>query len=44
MEADDMDAVQELFGKYCDEDGLMGKSALTKMPPFSDMLVSNPML
>ncbi len=39
MEADDMDAIQELFNKYCDKDGLMTKAALAAMPPFSDMLV-----
>jgi hypothetical protein len=41
VEADDIDAIQELFNKYCDDDGLMTKTALVAMPPFSDMLVSS---
>jgi hypothetical protein len=41
VEADDMDAIQALFNKYCDGDGLMTKSALVSVPPFSDMLVSS---
>jgi Ca2+-binding EF-hand superfamily protein len=41
MEADDMDAIQKLFNKFCDEDGLMTKASLVAMPPFSDMLVSS---
>ena len=38
--ADDLPAVQGLFSKYCDEDGLMNKDKLVKMKPFSAMLVS----
>ena len=41
VEADDMDAIQKLFNKFCDEDGLMTKASLVAMPPFSDMLVSS---
>lgn len=40
MEADDIAAIQQVFNKYCDKDGLMTKKALTEMSPFSDMLVS----
>jgi len=40
VEADNIDAIQELFTKFCDKDGLMTKSALLAMPPFSEMLVS----
>lgn len=39
VEADDIDAIQQLFNKYCDKDGLMTMKALASMPPFSDMLV-----
>lgn len=44
MEADDLDAIEELFNKHSDYDGLMGKSTLMRMPPFSDMLVRFPLL
>jgi len=38
--ADDIAAIQQLFNKYCDEDGLMTKASLAETPPFSEMLVS----
>ena len=40
VEAEDLPAIQSLFNKYCDKDGLMTKKALAKMPPFEEMLVS----
>lgn len=39
VEADDIAAIQKLFNKYCDEDGLMTKASLIETPPFSEMLV-----
>lgn len=40
VEAEDLPAIQALFNKYCDKDGLMTKKALEKMLPFNEMLVS----
>jgi hypothetical protein len=40
VEAEDLPAIQKLFTKYCDKDGLMTKAELVEMPPFSEMLVS----
>ena len=42
VEADDFAAIQGLFNKYCDDDGLMTEKALSEMPPFSEMLVGTP--
>ena len=39
VEAEDLPAIQALFNKYCDEDGLMTKSALAGVPVFAEMLV-----
>jgi hypothetical protein len=39
VEAEDLPAIQALFTKYCDKDGLMTKSALEGVPMISDMLV-----
>jgi hypothetical protein len=40
VEAEDLPAIQALFSKYCDEEGLMTKVELGKVPPFAQMLVS----
>jgi hypothetical protein len=40
VEAEDLPAIQALFSKYCDKDGLMTKRELEKTPPFEGMLVS----
>ena len=39
VEAEDLLAIQSLFNKYCDKDGLMTKAALEKVPAFAEMLV-----
>lgn len=39
MEAEVLPAIQDVFNKYCDKDGLMTKASLVKMPPFEQMLV-----
>ena len=41
VEAEDLPSIQELFTKYCDQDGLMTKTSLDKVPAFKDMLVSS---
>lgn len=38
--AEDLPAIQSLFSKYCDKDGLMSIEDLRKVPPFAEMLVS----
>jgi hypothetical protein len=38
-EAEVLPAIQDVFNKYCDKDGLMTKASLVKMPPFEQMLV-----
>jgi Ca2+-binding EF-hand superfamily protein len=40
VEAEDLPAIQAVFSKYCDEEGLMTKDELGKVPPFAQMLVS----
>lgn len=40
VEAEDLPAIQTLFSKHCDKDGLMTKSTLQNTPPFDEMLVS----
>jgi hypothetical protein len=39
IEADNPPAIQALFNKYCDEQGLMNKETLEKLPVISFMLV-----
>ena len=39
--ADDGDALQILFSKHCDKDGLMTKQILTSVPVIKDLLVSS---
>lgn len=41
-EARDGEAVQSLFAKYCDSDGLMTKATLQKIPAVAELLVSFP--
>ena len=41
VEAEDLPAIQALFNKYCDKDGLMTKADLISIPVFADMLVSS---
>ncbi len=41
-EARDGEAVQTLFSKYCDNDGLMTKTTLQQIPAVSELLVSSP--
>jgi hypothetical protein len=40
VEAEDLPAIQSLFSKYCDKEGLMTKEDLGKMPPVAEMIVS----
>ena len=40
VEAEDLPAIQTLFTKYCDKEGLMTIENLKKVPPFDEMLVS----
>jgi hypothetical protein len=37
--AQDLEALQELFTKYCDKDGLMDKNAAMKVPAIAELLV-----
>ena len=39
VEAEDGEAVQALFEKYCDDDGLMTKAAVKAVPSITDLLV-----
>ena len=40
VEAEDLEALQALFTKYCDKEGLMTKEKVTKIPPIGELLVS----
>ena len=40
VEAEDFEALQVLFSKYCDKEGLMTKNAVEKVPAIADLLVS----
>jgi len=40
VEAEDLEALQALFTKYCDKEGLMTKEEVKKVPPIADLLVS----
>ena len=40
MEAEDLEALQALFTKYCDKEGLMTKDGVKKIPPIAVLLVS----
>ena len=40
VEAEDLLGIQALFNKFCDEDGLMNKSDLERVPVIAEMLVS----
>lgn len=40
VEAENLPAIQTLFSKHCDKEGLMTKDELEKVPPFAEMLVS----
>lgn len=40
VEAEDLEALQALFTKYCDKEGLMTKEKVTKIPPIDEFLVS----
>eukprot|EP00980_Cylindrotheca_fusiformis_P011944 scaffold2830_cov131-Cylindrotheca_fusiformis.AAC.65 len=42
VEAENLSAIQTLFSQYCDKEGLMTRDQLEKVPPFAEMLVSNP--
>ena len=44
VSASDLEAVQALFAKECDADGLMTKSALEKVPPIAEMLAEGDLL
>jgi hypothetical protein len=39
VEAENLPAIQALFNKYCDEQGLMNKETLEKLPVIAFMLV-----
>jgi len=41
IKADDGDALQALFLKFCDVQGLLTKDALKKIPAISELLVSH---
>ena len=40
--AEDLEALQALFAKYCDKEGLMTKAAVLQVPTIADLLVSLP--
>ena len=40
VEAEDLEALQALFTKYCDKEGLMTKEKVTTIPPIEELLVS----
>lgn len=40
VQAEDLEALQKLFSKYCDSEGLMTKVAVTQIPAISDLMVS----
>lgn len=44
VSASDLEAVQALFAKECDADGLMTKSALEKVPALAEMLAEGDLL
>mmetsp|Transcript_9282 Transcript_9282/g.11725 ORF Transcript_9282/g.11725 Transcript_9282/m.11725 type:complete len:593 (-) Transcript_9282:76-1854(-) len=44
VKADDGDALQILFGKQCDEDGLMTKKTLVSIPAIADLLAAGDLL
>ena len=44
VSASDLEAVQALFAKECDADGLMTKSALEKVPAIAEMLAEGDLL
>jgi hypothetical protein len=39
VEAQDLDALQQLFSKYCDKEGLMSKQNLEQIPAIAQLLV-----
>ena len=39
VEAEDLEALQKLFAKYCDQEGLMTKEAVQKIPTIAELLV-----
>jgi hypothetical protein len=39
VEAQDLDALQQLFSKYCDKEGLMSKKNLEQIPAIAQLLV-----
>lgn len=39
VKAQDLEALQTLFGEYCDNEGLMTKDAVRKIPAISELLV-----
>jgi len=40
VEAQDLEALQGLFSKYCDKEGLMTKDAVQQIPLIAELLVS----
>jgi hypothetical protein len=42
VEAQDLDALQQLFAKYCDKEGLMSKKNLEQIPAIAQLLVRTP--
>jgi hypothetical protein len=38
--SEDLESLQALFNKYCDNDGLMSKDAVIRVPFFAELLVS----
>ena len=44
VEAQDLEALQALFSKYCDEEGLMTKASAMQIPAIADLFVSYLML
>jgi len=41
VEAEDLEALQKLFAKYCDQEGLMTKEAVQKIPTIAELLVGS---
>jgi len=41
VEAEDLEALQALFSKYCDSEGLMTKVSVMQVPSISELMVSS---
>ena len=41
VQSEDLGALQRLFSKYCDEEGLMSKTSVMEIPAISELMVSD---